>query len=147
MLYSGRFESYGTECMNKLSSQAEHPSDDILLRYVDGELDSKHTTAVRQHLEACWQCRAATEELQETIEKRDVTWRNWWDGAGKIQYEYGVEAYPTLVLIDHRGVVRHLGEGPPPEEELERAIEQLVAEAEQEAAAPAPASGRTDTAP
>ena len=67
MRYSGRFESYGTECMNKLSSETDHPSDDKLLRYVDGELNSKHATAVRRHLEACWQCRAATEELQETI--------------------------------------------------------------------------------
>ena len=86
------------------------------------------------------------EELQQTMQKRDVTWRNWWDGTGKIHYDYGVEAYPTLVLIDHRGVVRQLGEGAPPEEDLERAIEELVAEAEREAAGPAPAPGRTDTA-
>jgi hypothetical protein len=87
------------------------------------------------------------EELQQTMQKRDVTWRNWWDGAGTIQTEYGVEAYPTLVLIDARGVVRHLNQGAPKAEDLERAIDQLVAEAEREAAAPAPAAGRSDTAP
>ena len=37
------------------------------MRYIDGELPGRKSRAVRRHLEACWQCRAAVEELQSTV--------------------------------------------------------------------------------
>jgi hypothetical protein len=53
--------------MNKPPYQPEHPPESVLLRFVDGELDAKRAAVIREHLEACWRCRAATEEMQETI--------------------------------------------------------------------------------
>jgi hypothetical protein len=44
-----------------------HPPEEELLRYVDGELDSRGGRDIRKHLEACWQCRVALDELQKTV--------------------------------------------------------------------------------
>jgi hypothetical protein len=47
--------------------QKPHPEDGVLLRYIDGELPARSARQVQRHLEACWQCRAAVEELQTTV--------------------------------------------------------------------------------
>jgi hypothetical protein len=44
-----------------------HPEDGLLLRYLDGELAGRKARQVRSHLEACWQCRAQVEELENAI--------------------------------------------------------------------------------
>jgi hypothetical protein len=44
-----------------------HPEDEQMLRYADGELPARAAGEVRSHLEACWQCRAQLEELQNTV--------------------------------------------------------------------------------
>ncbi len=44
-----------------------HPQEDELLRYSDGELPARRSREIRLHLEACWQCRAGLEELQKVI--------------------------------------------------------------------------------
>ena len=44
-----------------------HLDEECLMRYADGELPARKAREVRSHLEACWQCRAELEELQETI--------------------------------------------------------------------------------
>ncbi|HEV2690307.1 MAG TPA: hypothetical protein VGV35_17240 [Bryobacteraceae bacterium] len=44
-----------------------HLDDEQLLRYADGELPARTAGEVRSHLEACWQCRAQLEEMQETV--------------------------------------------------------------------------------
>jgi len=51
----------------KGSSLTLHPEDEQLLRYIDGELPTRASSEVRSHLEACWQCRAALEELQNVV--------------------------------------------------------------------------------
>jgi anti-sigma factor RsiW len=50
-----------------MPSFQNHPDEGLLLRYLDGELPARRTRQVRHHLEACWQCRTAAEEVQETI--------------------------------------------------------------------------------
>ena len=53
---------------NPLNSMGmQHPEDGQLLRYLDGELPRRKARQVKQHLEACWQCRAELEELQTTV--------------------------------------------------------------------------------
>lgn len=47
--------------------KVSHLGEDSLLRYVDGELKSQEAAQVREHLEACWRCRSALAELQQTI--------------------------------------------------------------------------------
>ncbi len=44
-----------------------HPQDEEMLKYADGELSGRDAGEIRSHLEACWQCRAAFEELQNTV--------------------------------------------------------------------------------
>jgi len=44
-----------------------HPAEDVLLRALDGELPARKARQVRQHLEACWQCRAEMESLEATV--------------------------------------------------------------------------------
>ena len=51
----------------KGSSLTLHPEEEQLLRYLDGELPVQASGEVRSHLEACWQCRAALEELQNVV--------------------------------------------------------------------------------
>lgn len=53
--------------MNNFPERPHHPSDDILVRFIDGELELKDAAAVREHLEACWACRADVEEIQWSI--------------------------------------------------------------------------------
>jgi hypothetical protein len=51
----------------KGSSLTLHPEEEQLLRYLDGELPAQAAGEVRSHLEACWQCRAALEDLQNVV--------------------------------------------------------------------------------
>src|SRR5690349_3962786 len=44
-----------------------HPQDEEMLKYADGELSAREAGEVRVHLEACWECRADFEELQNTV--------------------------------------------------------------------------------
>lgn len=44
-----------------------HLSDKQLVLYADGELGSRETTRVRDHLQACWTCRARAGDLEKAI--------------------------------------------------------------------------------
>ena len=44
-----------------------HPGEERLLRLADGELAPRQSAAVRDHLEACWQCRAEMESIQGAV--------------------------------------------------------------------------------
>src|SRR6266850_2096963 len=44
-----------------------HPEDEAMLKYADGELSGRDAGEIRSHLESCWECRAALEELQNTV--------------------------------------------------------------------------------
>src|SRR5947209_7666185 len=72
--------------------------------------------------------------LKEMLEKEQITWRSFWNGpqgtGGPIAEDWGVTGWPTLYLIDHKGVIRHKWLGSPGDEALDEAIEKLVAEAE-----------------
>ncbi len=46
---------------------APHPAEEQLLRFVDGELPPRQAAAVRDHLEACWNCRTQLEGFQKGI--------------------------------------------------------------------------------
>jgi thiol-disulfide isomerase/thioredoxin len=72
--------------------------------------------------------------LDELDKKKTVTWRCWADGSpGPIAANWNVEAFPTLYLLDHQGIVRWQSNGAPDEAELAKMIEELVAEAEAQA--------------
>jgi hypothetical protein len=59
-----------------------------------------------------------------------MTWRSVADApVGALAAGWGVEGLPTLYLIDPRGLIRFESKGAPDPELLEKAIEQLLAEA------------------
>jgi len=61
-----------------------------------------------------------------------VTWRSWHDGGGldgPIATRWDVDRWPTLALIDHEGIVRHIWTGWPEVKELDKEIAALVAKA------------------
>jgi hypothetical protein len=51
--------------MNK--DQVVHLSDDELLLYLDGELDSAAAESTRRHLDSCWSCRMQAASIQSAI--------------------------------------------------------------------------------
>jgi Thioredoxin-like len=67
-------------------------------------------------------------KLKEVLQKEKITWRSFWDGGkigGPIATRWNVEAWPTVYLLDHRGVIRakHL-QGTA----LEKKVEKLLLE-------------------
>lgn len=74
-------------------------------------------------------------ESLRRAEKRHDPWRTVWDGKHTNLLTYGVSVTPTFFLIDHRGRLASKAQtGAQDEAQLERAIRQLVDEAERDAA-------------
>lgn len=71
------------------------------------------------------------EKLAKMVEDGTVSWRNFNDQQDgfKISDRWNVRGWPTLFLIDHKGVIRHKGLRAKP---MEEALEALIAEAEKE---------------
>jgi hypothetical protein len=73
------------------------------------------------------------DDLKKVIDKEKMTWRSWYDGGstdGPIATMWNVEGWPTLYLIDHKGVIRYKWLGNPGEKVMDEAIEKLLKEAE-----------------
>ena len=73
------------------------------------------------------------ERLRKAVKQENITWRSWWDGgntSGPIASQWGIRGWPTLFLIDHKGVIRQKYVGSPGEEALNKEIDKLVREAE-----------------
>jgi RNA polymerase sigma factor (sigma-70 family) len=69
------------------------------------------------------------EELAKALKTHQVNWRSFRDRrAGKpaISDEWKILGFPTLYLIDHKGIIRNRWIGSPPPEELNRAVDRLV---------------------
>jgi hypothetical protein len=61
----------------------------------------------------------------------NLTWRSFWNGGstgGPISRAWGVRGWPSLWVIDHKGIVRKKFEGAPDGAVLDQAIEQLLNE-------------------
>jgi hypothetical protein len=63
-----------------------------------------------------------------------LTWRSFWNGSGgmsgPISNAWHIQGWPTLYVIDDRGVIRykHLGVDPAKYDELDREVETLLKE-------------------
>jgi hypothetical protein len=71
-------------------------------------------------------------ELKKAMEKEQITWRSFWDRTtgGPISTRWKVEGWPTLYLIDHKGVIREKYLGSPRDPNvLDEKIEALLKEA------------------
>jgi thiol-disulfide isomerase/thioredoxin len=65
----------------------------------------------------------------QACQKAKITWRSWWDGipSGSIATAWGVRGWPTLYLIDPKGVIRgKFTSG----KKLDEAVEALLKEVE-----------------
>lgn len=71
------------------------------------------------------------ERLRELVEDKQVTWKTWADGPeGPISTEWEIASYPTMFLLDRKGIVRASLEGAVSADILDRLIEQLMNENE-----------------
>jgi hypothetical protein len=71
--------------------------------------------------------------LKKVLEDEHITWRSFWNGGsptGPISTAWKVEGWPTLYVIDSKGVIRHKWLGNPGEGVLDEAIDKLVKDAE-----------------
>ena len=71
-------------------------------------------------------------KVQKRVEKEQITWRTFWDGNGAIAGKWNIEYWPAIFIIDHNGVIRHRFGGASAED-LDRAIDPLVAAAKKAA--------------
>ena len=73
--------------------------------------------------------------IKSVIAEQKLDWRSWWDGGstdGPIVTQWQIANWPTIYVIDHKGVIRHIVDngGAVQFEPIEAAIEKLVAAAE-----------------
>jgi peroxiredoxin len=74
--------------------------------------------------------------LKKVIADEKMTWRSWWDGvnmSGPIATKWNVRGWPTLYVVDHKGIIRHKWVGSPTEKVLDESLNKLVKLAEQDA--------------
>lgn len=66
------------------------------------------------------------ETLRAAMEREQITWPSFFDGGGTdgpIATRWGVRGWPTIYVLDHEGVIRHINVRG---EQLDAAIEQLL---------------------
>ncbi len=65
-------------------------------------------------------------QLDTAIREQGVTWRNWWDGddtGHAISKKWAIQQWPTIFVLDHKGVIRHKHLF---DEQLDAAVEKLL---------------------
>jgi hypothetical protein len=70
------------------------------------------------------------DRLKQVIKKEKMTWRSFWDGgdtSGPIATKWNVHGWPTIYVLDHKGVIRFKD---PREKALDDAVDSLVKEVE-----------------
>jgi hypothetical protein len=67
-------------------------------------------------------------EVKEKNAKENITWRSWFDGrGGAICGQYKISAFPTIFVLDAKGVIRAKGVRG---EAMDKAVDKLLAEME-----------------
>jgi len=72
--------------------------------------------------------------LKKQNEAQKITWRSFKDNQGNeqpvISRRWNVLGWPTLYLIDHKGVIREKWIGSPGDKKIDEAIDKLVSDVE-----------------
>jgi len=70
------------------------------------------------------------EKANRINHRQGYNWRSWWDGGigGPISTRWGVGGYPTLYVLDAKGVIRYAWEGYVPARVLNGAVDTLLRE-------------------
>src|ERR1700745_3190014 len=74
-------------------------------------------------------------QFEKDLKDNQVTWRSFQNqrkDQKAIADEWKVQGWPTLYLVDHKGVIKKKGLGGPGNEVLDKEVEKLVAAAEKE---------------
>jgi hypothetical protein len=74
-------------------------------------------------------------KLQQDLKDNQVTWRSFQNqrkDSKPIATDWNVHGWPTLYLIDHKGVIKKKWVGGPKSELLDQEVEKLVAAAEKD---------------
>ena len=67
--------------------------------------------------------------LKKFLETNDMPWDHWWDGReGNIIKGWKIQAFPTIYVLDPKGVIRYKFVGADKLDELDNAVEKLLAE-------------------
>jgi hypothetical protein len=75
------------------------------------------------------------EQLKKDLKENQVTWRSFHNqrkAGTAIATEWNVRGWPTLYLIDHKGVIHKKWLGGPKSEVLDKEVEKLVLAAEKD---------------
>ena len=48
-------------------------------------------------------------EVQKVVSREKLSWRSWWDGNERIRRQYQVSSWPTVYVLDAKGVIRYKG--------------------------------------
>jgi hypothetical protein len=66
-------------------------------------------------------------ETRKRCRDEGITWRSWFNGNTRdgIAAAWGVRAWPTIYVLDHKGVIRFKGVRG---EAMDRAVDELLAE-------------------
>jgi hypothetical protein len=69
------------------------------------------------------------EKLMQAMEKEQITWRSWWDQttSGPISTAWNVHGWPTIYVLDHKGVIRYKNVRG---EAMDKAVDTLLQEME-----------------
>ncbi len=70
------------------------------------------------------------DRAKEAMERENITWRSFWDGGstgGPIAKQYQVRGWPTILVVDHRGVIRYKNVRG---KDMDKAVEELLPLAE-----------------
>ena len=68
------------------------------------------------------------DRVRQAMKKENITWRSWWDGGntgGPIAKAWNVSGWPTIYVLDAKGVIRYKGVR---EKQMDEAVDKLLAE-------------------
>jgi len=71
------------------------------------------------------------EALKKVMKKQGITWRSFWNGGGTggpISSAWNVRGWPTIYVLDHKGVIRYKNVRG---ERMDEAVDALLAEMEE----------------
>ena len=70
------------------------------------------------------------------MEEEEITWRSFWNGeegtGGPISKKWNISGWPSMYIVDHKGIIRHKSVGSPGAETVDKWIDALVEAAEAE---------------
>ena len=66
------------------------------------------------------------DDLKKCVSKEKINWRSWYDGGdGPISKQYRIKGFPTIFVLDHKGVIRFKDVR---EDDMDKAVEKLLGE-------------------